>query len=211
MKKNKKFEKVTPVVETKETNHLTVGDVINTLVKFPPHAKIHVGGVTVSGDELDYELLENVTKDPKVKTVETNIVNNEYLDECCPIKELPEDEEEKSYEDQVMEDHLYGYEDLIQPTRRVSSDRLTDSPLMIPNKQELDFEDKNLYSPQTMCIDEIRRHNVFVAECMAEMYRRQISALLEYNTQCLAHFGCDTNKVMCRIINPTHDVEVTEF
>ena len=56
-----------------------------------------------------------------------------------------------------------------------------------------------------MCIDEIRQHNMYVAECMAEMHRREISALLEYNTQCLAHFGVQTNKVMCNIIDPNKD------
>ena len=73
------------------------------------------------------------------------------------------------------------------------------SPVLAPNPEEAEFESL-LHPDQKLCIDEIRHHNAYVAECLGEMHRREIAALLEYNTQCLAHFGFDTNRVMCQIV-----------
>jgi hypothetical protein len=75
---------------------------------------------------------------------------------------------------------------------------------MTPNSAELNFE--NMLMPnQLTTLDEIRHHNAYVAECMGELHRREIAALLEYQTQCMAHFGIQTNRSMCAIVLDQED------
>jgi hypothetical protein len=85
--------------------------------------------------------------------------------------------------------------------RENSADKVLGAPVMNPTAGQLKYEDNYLLPNQREIIDEIRHHNVYMAECMAEMCRRGVSAMLEYNTQVLSHFAHGTTKDMCKIID----------
>ena len=213
MKKNKKFMEVTPVIETREATCVpgSVGEFIEILKDFPADAKftlngsVDINGKTDIGDEFNtniYKLPDGdcePVKEPFFKYPEDDYVTDEC--ECC-------NNEGNSL---VMDDHLFGigYKNngFINGIRRTSSDNLVEPSVMMPNDNELKYEGTQLAFNQVKIIDEIRQHNMYVAECMAEMHRREIAALLEYNTQCLAHFGAETNKVMCVITDVYGDTD----
>ena len=192
MKKNKKAMNATPVIETKEVNNLggTVAGLKAVLEQFPDNAQI-----SFAGDFIDVNL------DDKVARIHQH--RPELLeDEVESYDPVPVYDEHTT----IMNDYLFGSIDnkqYMNQIRHAASDEILEQPLMLPNQQELDYETKMLHDPQTMTIDEIRRHNVMIAELMGELHRRQVAALLEYGTQCLAHFGVESNRVMCNIVNGT--------
>lgn len=221
MKKNKKPMKATPVIETKEAMPIpgSVGEFISLLEQFPldsgfnlnGNAKITNPGMFYDGEPVsvvvypseeaikhDYPEACECDKDKAIFKELESCITDECECACDTIKENP-----------VMDRHLFGYAnenpELMDELRHMPTDRIIEGPVMMPNIQELQFEGRELLPHQVLCIDEIRQHNMHVAECMGELYRRQIAALLEYNTQCLAHFGIETNRVMCTIINSDND------
>lgn len=218
MKKNKKFKEVTPVIETKEPAYEpgSVGEFIELLKEFPADSKFTLNGnVNISDSRMMYDgEPAGVVIYPSEESIK-----HDYPEACEYDKDgsildklevcAADDECDCVIDNPVMDGHLYGkaFEDnaFAKAIRRCHADDIIDTPLMMPNRQELQFEGKELLPTQLLCIDEIRQHNMYVAECMAELYRRQIAGLLEYNTQCLAHFGIETNKVMCTMVDSVID------
>ena len=201
MKKINKFKKETPVTKTMEPKKGSVGEFIEVLKQFPADADFALDGkVSISG------VINNEDRTVDIKPISTLPVEAEpllpaYEDECCDGC----CDECESYENSIMNKHLFGAsevsDEFMRSFRNTYTDRLIDASVMNPTTAELAFEKNSLYPNQNAMIDEIRHHNMFVAECMSEMYRRQITALLEYNTQCIAHFAANTNKCMCEIVN----------
>lgn len=208
MKKNKKFMKETPVIETKEIAvpidaiSGSVDEFREILKQFPGDAKFTLNGTASIDGYVGDDHIEATIYKPSTCNPSENEPFFNYPEEGCITDEC------ECYDDNrnlVMDGHLYGIADadvtFLKEARHVSADQLVETPLMVPTNEELKYEGKLLALPQVMCIDEIRQHNMYVAECMAEIHRREIAALLEYNTQCLAHFGAITNKVMCTIVD----------
>ena len=201
MSKKKKFGKVTPVIETKNEPIIpgSVGEFIELLQQFPSDGKFTLNGSV----DIDSEKINNDSQGVTIYPRENPDMNNEV----CNCEEC--DCDESSYENDVMKEYLYGATKdgikLADFVKHMSSDDLINAPLMVPNKNELDYELTQLHPMQGIAIDEIRQHNAYVAECLSEMHRRELMALLEYNTQCLAHFGVETNKTMCNIVSSAID------
>lgn len=203
--KSNKFKKATPVAKTVESKKGSVGEFIELLKQFPEDADFKLNGnVRVSGTEDNI----HATISPIGEYTEEPVNNEEPCCGCC--NDECDCEDSKNH---AMDTHLYGAsyvsDEFMKGFRKVGSDRLTDASVMNPITPELLFEKDLLHPMQNDIIGEIRHHNLFVAECMTEMYRRQLAAMLEYNTQCLAHFAVATNKCMCEIVDKT--VTVTEF
>lgn len=228
MKKNKKFKEVTPVIETKEPAYESgsVGEFIELLKEFPADSKFTLNGnVNISDSGIMYDgEPAGVVIYPSEESLNHDYPEAEHVKDGSIFDKLEvcdaDDECDCVIDNPVMDGHLYGMIDtnpnFVDAIRRVPTDDIIDTPLMMPNRQELQFEGKELLPTQLLCIDEIRQHNMYVAECMAELYRRQIAGLLEYNTQCLAHFGIEANKVMCEIVEcgimPNgNDIKITKF
>lgn len=226
--KNKKIMKATPVIETKQADYIpgTVGEFINVLQNFPPDKEFTLNGsVSIKGFEIDGdpncsisiypEGVINKDEHPHIDCVECDCLEcdceNQYSDELI------------EYADKMMDNHYFGIatknNEYLEYLRGASIDGLS---FTTPNIEQLDFEEKNLTHNQQLLIDEIRANNMCVAEYLGELHRREIAALLEYNTQCLTHFGCVTNREMCRIaaagdesvikaLLDSDDVEITNF
>ena len=196
MKKNKKFPKATEVAENINNGYMcTVGELKNLLDHFPEHGEVtlenNIIGICANDEEVSDFIKENVNKGPLPKM---EVPNN-----TCP--EFIQDVESK---DPFMDMHLYGIAfnniDMLNDIRKTNSDTLIEGPLQTPNALEINRECE-LNPNQYFILDEIRAHNAYMAECLGELHRREIAALLEYNTQCLAHFGLETNKTMCDIVD----------
>jgi hypothetical protein len=199
--KNAKIKEVaTPVIETKDYEKGSVGEFIALLSEFPKNAKFTLdGGVRISSEEFPDN--SSIVVYP----------SEAALDEAYPdTVEAP-----TTYEDSVMKSYLFGRVDnegYVDNLRHCTTDSILDGSLITPNKTELCFEQRHLYPEQESIINEIRYHNVEMAEVMAEIYRRQMAALLEYNTQVLAHFATENNKIMCVTIDEDEDgVKVINF
>lgn len=222
--KNKKRMKETPVVETKNEGYErgSVGEFIALLSEFPKDAKFTLNG-NVDIDDMGY-CDENgepkgITIYPKAaaEVIEEDINRCEDGGECvcsecsCELEKIPyegnEDLYHNAYTEAAMDLHLQGiaYEnyDYLKAIRNTSADNLANGPLLDPNEGELSFERNNLMPYQQELLAEMRAHNASIAESFGELHRREIAALLEYNTQCLAQFAHATNKDMCIIIDPS--------
>ena len=204
MKKNKKFKNEEPV-ETFITEHEpgTVGEFIDLLQTMPADYKFTLNGCAHIG-ELDNPLTiyprEAFEKDvPEITSEDIYDLyhekNTNTCDECS--SDIATD-----VQDQIAT-HVLGIAtnnpDFLEVIRQMPADHMMASPVMCPNPEEAEMISM-LHPNQQLCLAEIRHHNAYVAECLGEMHRREIAALLEYNTQCLAHFGFDTNRVMCQIV-----------
>lgn len=227
MKKNKKFMEATPVIETKEASCIpgSVGEFIEILKDFPADAKftlngsVDINGKTDIGDEFNTNIYK--LPDGDCEPVKEPFFNYPEAKPCCDFKNKETEpymteEEEEDMLNFVLSDYTYGLgwddDNFNKYMRSSEADALLKSPVMAPYHKELQYEGKQLTFNQVKTIDEIRQHNIYVAECMAEMHRREIAALLEYNTQCLAHFGVETNKEMCEIVDSDEDgVKITKF
>lgn len=205
MKNNKKSINTTPVFETKKNYEPgTVGEFIAILNEFPKDAKFNLNGNASISDAFMCEDGEpaNVVVYPKNEYPE-NFDDNNLKEEYYMPNESTSD---KSYEEIALDNHFngraYDNNEFLKSIRNTPADVLIDANIMIPNMVELGYENK-LHPYQYQQLTEIRDHNSYVAECMAETYRRQIAALLEYNTQCLAHFAYETKRSMCENVGDT--------
>lgn len=199
MKKNKKkFVPNEPRINDTTKDPGSVAELIELLQSFPEDGKVELDGMI----NIDFGEDGGVDIYPKKVLDECGHECNEeqcICDECANVDEVIS---------KVMEDielhvngTLYNNHEQLKNIRNMSSDSITAYEIMAPNPFEYEYEINELHPNQAAMIDEIRKHNAFMAECMAELHRREISALLEYNTQCLAHFGVETNRDMCVIID----------
>lgn len=198
MKKNKKnFEKLIGKVNDTSKEPGSVAEFIELLQQFPENGKITLDGC-VNIDNIDEEG-RGISIYPKEAAM-SMLQNSEESD--CDCKDCTVDED--NINSTFIRDYAYGigYDNntFMNAIRDASSDALVGEPIVVPNDAQIDFETNNLLPNQYFNLDEIRKHNMYVAECLGELHRREISALLEYNTQCLAHFGVETNKTMCSIV-----------
>ena len=203
MKKNKKLKEITPVVETVTSEPIpgSVGSFIELLKQFPEDSKFTIEGAACVGVDGggEYEIKSN----PNLTKVDMSDAEEEC---CCECDNCDETEDAML---NTIATHVLGIatdnHDFLKVIRQMPGDHMMASPVLAPNPEEAEFESL-LHPDQKLCIDEIRHHNAYVAECLGEMHRREIAALLEYNTQCLAHFGFDTNRVMCQIVSLDEEV-----
>lgn len=204
MKKNKKFNDVAPVIETNEEACIpgSVKEFKELLSNFPDDAQFTLNGnvnIDFGPDEGGCNIYpkgtcNGITDDVENSAYEGDIyVNGEIADRS----------------DDVMKAYLTGIahdnSNFITAIRETSTDSIINASIMTPNPGQLAFEKAFLQPGQASILNEIRHHNAYMAECLGELHRREISALLEYNTQCLAHFGIESNVTMCEIIDNAID------
>ena len=210
MKKHKKFKEVTPVMETVTNEPIrgSVGEFIELLKEFPADGKFSLEGAACINVDGEGEIVIRHKSDPELTQIDMSGVEPDCCDECmdecddCDYSN-PFANEESS---EVAKVYTLGLTaevpEFANMIRVASSDAIINGEgVMSPIPEELAFEKSFLHPNQKRTIDEIRKHNAYVAECLGEMHRRGISALLEYQTQCLAHGMIDTNKVMCEIVD----------
>ena len=213
MKKNKKFKKATPVIETKETDIVpgSVGEFIEVLKQFPAEEKFTLNGSVGIGNTDDVHTTishsdHDLFEDEAVINAVADMLGIESTCKECDDVECDCDEYEEST---FMKLHSYGISynnpEFLNSMREAPTEYLTAHPIATPNNMQIDFESVTLNPNQYFILDEIRAHNAEMAEVLGELHRREIAALLEYNTQCLAHFGVATNKSMCEIVDPYKD------
>lgn len=217
MKKNKKnYMETMPEGSKVEVEHEkgSVGEFIEMLKEFPVDGKIDLNGNI------------HISKDGNGATIypaeieESADLIPDCGEECCGRCDcltpgnhdfVPLDEEQAaivakdSFAKNIMDKYSYGFDyanpEMLSALRSDSADKVLGAPIMKPNIGTLEYEENYLLPNQREMIDEIRHHNVYIAECMAEVCRRSVSAMLEYNTQILSHFAHATTKDMCRIVD----------
>lgn len=189
MKKNKKIENgLIANDNTFNCNH-SVGEFIEILKEFPMDGKIKLNG-SVS--------ISNIFDDPnaKITIAEQNRINNENI---FTNEELFN---ETNNRNGYLHDTSSYDDNYLNKIRKAPTNDLIDHSITTLNDDQIAFENNMLKSYQIDILNEIRDNNAYIAECIGEMHRREILALLEYNTQCLAHFGAATNSaIMCEIVN----------
>ena len=200
MKKHRKHEE--PIIDT-TTEPGSVGELIELLQQFPESGKLTLNGnidINISEDG------DGATIYPKGTLINLNPEYN-YDDNCdnynkCNGLDVDPALEREAFKNVVMDIHRSGLDPvIICEIREKSSGELLADSLLNPCGEEIDFEDKLAGQYQNTLLAEMRAHNAYIAECLGELHRREMAALLEYNTQCLAHFGVSTNMDMCRIID----------
>lgn len=206
MKKNKKTLPEIPEIKVSDVCEKgSVGEFIELLKHFPANAKFTLNGTA----DIDAEEIGGLESGASAATI---YPRENVCDECCDCCDDVESErcitDESAYEDThadiIMRNHLSGIardnHNFLNGMRDAFTDKLIESPVMNPTKDQLAYEEEMLHPYQSRLLDEMREHNNYVSEAMAELYRRQLSAILEYNTQCIAHFGLASNRSMCEII-----------
>lgn len=198
MKKNKKF--ATPVIETKDNyDPFTVEGLIDVLKEFPKDSKFELNGAIKIKDCMTADNGESLSVNISIPAENNNSIGLENIN-------YENDNDAGKFVNgtgELVDNYLYGIcpkdNNFLDMIRKSATDTIINSPLTMPNNEESSFEQKYLAPNQCDVINEIRQHNTFIAECLGEIHRREVAALLEYNTQCLAHFGIETNKTMCVI------------
>lgn len=207
MKKNKKdLIDVIPEGEKLLVEHEkgSVGEFIELLKEFPADGKIdlngtiHIskdaGGATIYPREPVVEYREGVD----IESCNNNASDNLDSEEAVEVAR-------ESYADHIAGKFCLGFDhsnpEMISTFRSGPADKVLGAPIMTPNTAALEYEENYLLPNQCAIIDEIRHHNVYMAECMAELCRRGVAAMLEYNTQVLSHFARETTKDMCKIVD----------
>lgn len=195
---------ITPVVATKQNNAQDpLGVLVDALEQlseidgaFDMNEPIEITCMTENGENFSMRITKNVHDENEFFNVE----------EANKIAEpIDDDGITEEYEDITMQNYLFGINDktFIEGVRMAPAETLMQASVLIPNREQLCYERNHLHPYQNVMLDEIRNQNIFVAEQMAEIYRRQMSALLEYQTQCMAMFAESTNKTMCVIVDDT--------
>jgi hypothetical protein len=204
MKKNKKVMNVTPESATTHERG-SVGEFIELLKEFPADGRIDLyGNVAITTEEPNGGF-HTVAISPQCAEYRDGTCD-ECKDNCVDLESEESVEEAKeSFANYTMNKFDLGFEHanhkMIPTLRYGTADKLLGAPIMKPNSDAFEYEDNYLLPNQREIIDEIRHHNVYMAECMAELCRRGVSAMLEYNTQVISHFARETTKDMCKIID----------
>lgn len=177
----------------------SVGEFIELLKGFPPDAQFTIDGeVSINGIEnTDGEL-----KDYSIKS-RNNELTNPSLDTII-------DDTKKYDKNDVLYHHMFGEKEITNAVRAKLSEDLLSDDIMNPYPSQIEYENQNLLVKQQEMFDEIRQKNTIVVENLAELYRRQLAALLEYNTQCLSNMVTTNNKIMVTVLenwNDTHKGE----
>ena len=174
MKKEKTTKATPQAQETVEINNfdLTIGELAEIAKSYP-------AGTKFSFNELDNN--SNDYGDEQIKSDLAFMNDFRFIVEHYAIGDLAEDP------------------DRIRNIRYATEQEILDADLLNPNIVQLSYENDMLEPSQSQFINEMRYHNAQIAENMAEMFRRGISAMLEYNTQCIANMTATNNKVMCDI------------
>lgn len=200
MKKNKKINNVA-LVETKQEPYIpgSVKEFKELLNVFPDDAKFTLNGsidIDFEPDEGGCDIYPKLNEAADIEDSAYENVDRGGINFNLPIADESED---------VMKVYLTGIahdnNSFMTCIREIPADTLVNAPIMTPNPEQLTFEKSLLPSNQVSMLSEIRHHNAYIAECLGELHRREIAALLEYNTQCFAHFGIENNKTMCEIVD----------
>lgn len=220
--KDKKNKKTTPVIKTENTAIPgSVGEFIELLKQFPSDGKFDLNGMA----QVDVSELGKLENGATLIKIYPN-KQHEYTSKNCIINECDCDNNheclctectcknnecvcaecasDQSNENRIMQEYLtgiaYNNNKFLNDVREASSDMLISANVMIPNEEELKFE-SDLHPYQNLTIDEIRVHNMHIAERLGELHRREVAAILEYTTQCMARLADATNVDMCEIIS----------
>lgn len=203
----------------------TVGDFIDVLKQLPQDAEFELNGIAkvktadLGYSEGDLTISPMYHVDPK-HPYEFDDCGEDCCGKCECDTGIPAvetgicdcniEQGKKDFVDYSVKKYLFGVNEtvpeLIHGMRHEPIDKVIyDTKVCIPNAMQLDYEAAMLSPNQCGMIDEMRHHNAYVAECIAEMTRRQVSALLEYNTQAMANFAIATKKDMCHIVEDEVD------
>ena len=190
-----------PVVVTKQNAQDPLEALISSLEQlseidgvFDMSKPIEITAMTEDGENFSMRITKNVQNENEFFNVE----------EANKIAEpIDDDNITEDYEDITMQNYLFGITDkpFIEGVRMAPAETIMQASVLVPNREQLCYERNHLHPYQNVMLDEIRNQNMFVAEQMAEIYRRQMSALLEYQTQCMAMFAESTNRTMCVIVD----------
>lgn len=208
MKKDKKFNKATPVIETVDDfKPGTVGEFIALLSEFPKDGKFELDGKVNIKDIFDGGASDHsVVIYPRTDATPANGEIGISKEEDIPVNPDPDDYMECATpikrNDVVTDNYYYGCVDPDSGTpiaglRRRVSDSLMEINICRPNTITRAWEKEVFSQEQLNTIEEIRCNNAIMAENMAEIYRRQISAILEYSLQANLQFAKKTMCTLC--------------
>lgn len=177
----------------------TVGNLISALKTLPSdchvdiNGSINIKGIDVDGDSATLSISN--AKDAPAEVVSTETFPDDPFS-CCGDKDACED---NCKPDPVLATYLDGLgAEVSDAIRHTSSDLLYENPICYPNALTQSYEAGALTPAQKHMIGEIREKNAFMADVLAEQFRRSLAAMFEYNTQCMYMYG----HTMCSIVDP---------
>ena len=148
----------------------------------------------------DKMIVHDITDDGKSLSIinRGNCCNNDCEDQVIGNENHDCVTDHYDTHDKVLETYLDGPgEEVKDAIRHTSSDLLYKHPICYPNTSAQLYEVGSCTPLQQDMIDEIREKNAFMAEVLAEQFRRGLAAMFEYNTQCMYRYG----RTMCSIVN----------
>jgi len=164
----------------------TVGNLISALKTLPSdchvdiNGSINIKGIDVDGDSATLSISN--AKDAPAEVVSTETFPDDPFS-CCGDKDACED---NCKPDPVLATYLDGLgAEVSDAIRHTSSDLLYENPICYPNALTQSYEAGALTPAQKHMIGEIREKNAFMADVLAEQFRRSLAAMFEYNTQCM--------------------------
>ena len=177
----------------------TVENLIKALKTVPGDCHVEINGsINIKGIDMDGDSatlnISNLKDTPAEVTTTETYPDNPLS--CCEDEDVYEDNDKTN---PVLGTYLNGPgEEVRDAIRHTSSDLLYENPICYPNALTQSYEAGALTPLQQGMIDEIRQKNAFMADMLAEQFRRGLAAMFEYNTQCMYMYG----HTMCNIVNP---------
>lgn len=185
----------------------TVDTLIDVLKTFPKGCPAKINGNITVGD-INFDDDGNVVQDSGSSTTvkisdltsDANIADEQMEEINCGNQN---DEIENPYdkEHKVIANYLYGNPELFKIASHTVSDDLFATSICYPGVNTQLFESAILSPSQKELVDEIREKNMLMATMLAEQYRRGLSAMFEYNLQCMYMYG----RTMCSIVDKKDD------
>jgi len=136
-----------------------------------------------------------VGKDPTYDPdFEDAVCGDDYdeIESTKPETECECQDDETAFIDAVQDIFMHGLSDHNSAIGTIRRDNINkffnDCGIVFPNTNEIKFENRCLSDGQLDMVDNIRSNNVIVTEYLTEVFRRGLSALLEYNTQAMIRY-----------------------
>lgn len=149
----------------------TVGELVEVMRTLPQDASIDIDGSILIGNnntKNEEDCINCRSEDSYIKKM-----HDMYQHGCAAI--------DNNFLSKIRNED--GMEKLITCVKYVST----------PNEEELNWEAGNLSENQLIMLDCIRNSNMMMVETMTEMYRRQMSSMLEYMSQSYVRYIDATN------------------
>lgn len=163
----------------------TVNGLIEILKSLPKDSEVEI---------TDEMIIHDITDDGKsLSIINTANCSHDHEDEVI------DNENYDIAHDKVLETYFNGVEpEIVDAIRHTSSGMLYEHPICFPSPSSRAYEAEINTPLQQDMINEIREKNAFMADVLAEQFRRGLAAMFEYNTQCMYRYG----RTMCNIVNP---------